>query len=153
MRGYRLVRLGTVLLLAWPLGLQARKPKQEGGPAGELRKAPLAAQSLKNPFAGQSDAVAAGRKLYKQHCAQCHGQEAQGQDRAPDLRSPAIQKAPPGSLLWILRNGKIRKGMPSWSRLPDEQLWQLVAYLQSLQMNLEKLPSRDVIGKSGADYP
>ncbi len=126
------ILLSPTLVLVQCVALQARKPKGEEGPAAELRKAPPSTRSLQNPFAGQSSAVAAGRKLFEQHCAQCHGGEARGQEKAPDLHSPAIQNAPGGSLFWILRNGKIRKGMPSWSRLPDQQLWQLVTYLQTL---------------------
>ncbi len=124
--------LSPTLVLVLCVALQARKPKGEEGPAAELRKAPPFTRSLQNPFAGQSSAVASGRKLFEQHCAQCHGGDARGQEKAPDLRSPAIQKAPAGSLFWILRNGKIRKGMPSWSRLPDQQLWQIVTYLETL---------------------
>lgn len=125
--------LGLTLGLTLSVSSQARKPKGEDGPAAELRKAPPSAQSLKNPFAGQTEAAIAGRKLYEKYCAQCHGPEASGQDRAPNLHSPAIQGAPPGSLFWILRNGRIRKGMPSWSRLPDQQIWQIVTYLQTLR--------------------
>ena len=125
--------LGLTFALVLSMAANARKPKREEGPAAELRQVPPSAMSLQNPFAGQSQAAAAGRKLFQQHCSPCHGLEARGQDNAPDLHSPAIQNAPPGSLFWILRNGKIRKGMPSWSRLPDQQLWQIVTYLKTLE--------------------
>ncbi len=124
--------LGVALALGLSMSVDARKPKAIEGPAAELSKVPPWARSLQNPYAGESEAIAAGRKLYGQHCAPCHGSEARGQDRAPDLHLPEIQNAPAGSLFWILRNGRIRKGMPSWSRLPDQQLWQIVAYLQTL---------------------
>jgi mono/diheme cytochrome c family protein len=42
------------------------------------------------------------------------------------------QEATEGDLHWLLVNGNPRRGMPSWSRLPDPQLWQLVTYLKSL---------------------
>jgi len=35
------------------------------------------------------------------------------------------------------KNGKLRSGMPSWSRLPDQQLSQIVAYLQVLANSRE----------------
>jgi mono/diheme cytochrome c family protein len=118
--------------LAASLAAASHKPRSEEGPAAQLSKAPLFARSLVNPFAGQAEAAAAGRKLYKEHCAECHGADARGLEHAANLRSPTIQSAPPGVLYWALRNGRIRKGMPSWSRLPDQQLWQLVTYVQSL---------------------
>src|SRR5215467_414440 len=104
--------------------------KNEDGPAAHLSKAPRKAQALQNPFAGQPMAAAAGRKLYDDHCAQCHGADGRGRERAIDLHSATIQSAPDGSLFWALRNGRIRKGMPSWASLPDQQLWQLVTYLK-----------------------
>ena len=94
---------------------------------------PRSAQSLENPYAGQAEAVAAGHKLFEQHCAECHGQDARGLERAADLHSPAIQNDPPGTLFWALRNGRVRKGMPSWSQLPDQRLWQIVTYLKTLK--------------------
>ena len=129
----RVLQVVSGLMLVTSLAVAARKPKSEDGPAAQLSKAPPSAQSLKNPYEGQAEAAAAGRKLFEQHCAQCHGQDARGLERAADLHSPAIRNAPPGSLFWALRNGRVRKGMPSWSQLPDQRLWQIVTYLKTLK--------------------
>ena len=96
------------------------------------RLAPPAARSWQNPYAGQPDAIRAGQKLFRRHCAECHGAEALGSDRAPDLRS-AVQDAAPGELAWFLKNGDLAAGMPSWSRLPDQQRWQIVTFLETLR--------------------
>jgi hypothetical protein len=53
-------------------------------------------------------------------------------ERAPDLHSPVVREAAPGTLFWFLKNGNLKEGMPSWSRLPDQQIWQLVSYLRTL---------------------
>jgi len=129
----RVLQVVSGLMLVTSLAVAARKPKSEDGPAAQLSKAPPSAQSLKNPYEGQAEAAAAGRKLFEQHCAQCHGQDARGLERAADLHSPAIQSAAPGTLFWALRNGRVRKGMPSWSQLPDQRLWQIVTYLKTLK--------------------
>ena len=129
----RVLQVVSGLMLVTSLAVAARKPKSEDGPAAQLSKAPPSAQSLKNPYEGQAEAAAAGRKLFVQHCAECHGQDARGLERASDLHSPPIQNAPPGTLFWALRNGRVRKGMPSWSQLPDQQLWQIVTYLKTLK--------------------
>ena len=129
----RVLQVVSGLMLVTSLAVAARRPKSEDGPAAQLSKAPPSAQSLKNPYAGQAEAAAAGRKLFEQQCAQCHGQDARGLERAADLHSPAIQDAPPGVLFWALRNGRVRKGMPSWSQLPDQRLWQIVTYLKTLK--------------------
>ena len=129
----RVLQVASGLMLITALSVAARKPKNEDGPVAQLSKAPPSAQSLKNPYEGQVEAAAAGRKLFGQHCAECHGQDARGLERASDLHSPPIQNAPPGTLFWALRNGRVRKGMPSWSQLPDQQLWQIVTYLKTLK--------------------
>jgi mono/diheme cytochrome c family protein len=126
--------LAILVLSRMPLlALAARKPKNEDGPAAQLSKAPSGMRSLKNPYEGQAEAVAAGRKLYGQHCAECHGPDGRGLEHAANLHSAAVQGGPSGVLFWALRNGRIRKGMPSWSRLPDEQLWQIVSFLKTLK--------------------
>ncbi len=97
-----------------------------------LWHAPPAARSWQNPYEGQPDAVRAGQKLFRRYCAECHGQDAQGSDRAPDLHS-AVRDAAPGELVWFLKNGDLPAGMPSWSRLPDQQRWQIVTFLRTLR--------------------
>jgi hypothetical protein len=43
-----------------------------------------------------------------------------------------VRIATPGTIFWILTNGVVRRGMPVWSRLPEQQRWQIVSYLKSL---------------------
>lgn len=86
-----------------------------------------------NPLAGKSSAPAAGAKLYQRECAGCHGRDATGIGKAPSLRQPAVSQAPPGALFWVIDNGAIYHGMPSFAHLPEPQRWQIVAFLQELQ--------------------
>jgi mono/diheme cytochrome c family protein len=98
-----------------------------------LHRTSPAFRALDNPLSSDPDATRAGAKLFEHHCAACHGQDAQGIEKAPALRSPVVREAPPGSLFWLLRNGILRRGMPSWSHLPEEQRWQIVTWLKSIQ--------------------
>ena len=98
----------------------------------ELQKAPEKARNRANPLQNDPDAVAAGAILFQQHCAECHGDSAQGSRKAPSLLAPEVQKATPGTLFWLITNGVVRKKMPVWSKLPEAQRWQLVRYIQSL---------------------
>lgn len=97
-----------------------------------LQHVPEKDRTRSNPFATESEARAAGAKLFRQHCAECHGADALG-GNGPGLTSGRIRAASDGELQWILRNGSLRNGMPSWSSLPEQQRWQIVAYLRSLQ--------------------
>lgn len=98
----------------------------------EFAKVPETARSRMNPLVNDPDALLAGRKLFEQHCAECHGDTAAGGRRAPSLRAEEVQQATPGTLFWILTNGVVRQGMPVWSKLPEPQRWQIVTFLKSL---------------------
>src|SRR6202162_232340 len=98
----------------------------------ELAKAPRKAAARRNPLEADPDAVAAGANLFDQHCAECHGEMAQGGKKGPSLRADSVQQATPGALFWVLTNGVVRRGMPVWSKLPEPQRWQLVTYIKSL---------------------
>ncbi len=98
----------------------------------EIARAPEKARAKRNPLENDQDAVAAGRNLFEQRCAECHGDTAEGGKMGPNLRVPEVQSAEPGAIFWILTNGVVRRGMPVWSKLPEPQRWQLVSFLKSL---------------------
>ena len=102
------------------------------GRRSALGAAPARAHPVTNPYAGNTEALRAGRKLFVRHCAECHGQGGLGAGRAPGLSSPSARLASPGDLFWFLTNGDRSAGMPSWSRLPDARRWQIVTFVKSL---------------------
>ena len=122
--------LGVSLVFAPSKG--AATTRNEHRLQDALAKAPEKERAKINPLAGDSNAPAAGRKLFEQHCAECHGRTAEGGKKAPSLRSETVQQATPGTLFWILTNGVVRRGMPVWSKLPEPQRWQIVTFLKSL---------------------
>jgi len=103
-----------------------------------LQRAPIEAMSRANPFEArppqeQSAADQAGHKLFERECSGCHGKQAQGSAWAPALASPVVKQAPAGAIFWVLRNGSLRSGMPSFAHLPEPQRWQIVTYLKNLK--------------------
>jgi mono/diheme cytochrome c family protein len=99
----------------------------------ELAKVPEKARAQRNPLENDSDSVLAGGKLFQRHCAECHGMKAEGSKRAPSLLREEVQQATPGALFWVLTNGVVWHGMPVWSKLPEPQRWQIVAFLKSFR--------------------
>ena len=97
-----------------------------------LGEVPDADRQRPNPYAGQTEARDAGSRLFADHCAKCHGADALGRGKRPSLRSKEVQTATDGEIFWLLKNGNRRRGMPSWSALPELSRWQLVAYVKSL---------------------
>ena len=101
------------------------------GQGQAFRNAPATAAKDKNPYAGNADAAAGGKKIYNQNCAQCHGNNLQGMGPAPTLLSDHVKNAVPGELFWFITNGDLNKGMPGWPQLPKQQRWQVVTYLET----------------------
>jgi mono/diheme cytochrome c family protein len=95
--------------------------------------APSSSIHLKNPYAGQPTAVAAGSRLYATNCSSCHGSHGQGNAPLPALSTGPTQSASDGEVFWFITTGAPDKGMPSWSALSERQRWQLVTYLKSLK--------------------
>lgn len=90
--------------------------------------------------------IAAGRALFREKCATCHGHSDEGrspradffQPPAPDFTAPQYRQTDPAYLFWRIEVGKTVEPylsggsvMPAWRALPDEQIWQLVAYLKT----------------------
>jgi mono/diheme cytochrome c family protein len=95
-----------------------------------IRKAPATAAGMKNPMEGNNQAERAGAKLYARECASCHGLTLEGTRKVPPLVQQEVYEATPGTLFWVLRQGSIRRGMPSFAHLPEAQRWQIVIFLQ-----------------------
>jgi mono/diheme cytochrome c family protein len=98
-----------------------------------LSKVPGKDREKANPFHGQEDAAGAGKRLFADHCASCHGKEAMGNKKHPSLRTERVQQqASEGDLHWLLSNGEMARGMPPWAKLGDPQIWQIVTYVRTL---------------------
>lgn len=103
------------------------------GDGAWLAGVPAREHEKTNPFNDQTNAITAGRRVYVDHCSHCHGENAEGTKKRPALTSDRIQhQASEGDLHWLLVNGSMKKGMPSWSKLGDPQIWQVIRYLKSL---------------------
>jgi len=97
-----------------------------------LHRVPDEDRARTNPYASKPNAAAAGKVIFSENCAKCHGADATGLHNRPNLRSERIRHATDGELAWMLKNGNPYKGMPSWSSLPEQQRWQIIAYLRTL---------------------
>ena len=115
-----------------------------------LQHAPAKALRKLNPMEGSEEARKAGAKLYARECAACHGANREGSGKAPPLDRPEIGEAAPGALYWVLRNGSLRRGMPSFAHLPEAQRWQIVTFLRSAADRRASvhLVARDVHGSN-----
>jgi mono/diheme cytochrome c family protein len=83
-----------------------------------------------------------GAALFDRHCRQCHGAPGVAPDAFSLGMTPVAANLahtsrhwPPADLYWTIRYGIKMTGMPAWEyRLPDEDLWAIVAFLLRLPL-------------------
>lgn len=94
--------------------------------------APESASSARNPYAGNVDALKAGKTVYANTCANCHGATGEGTGNVPPLVHSAVQTTPDGAIFWYITRGDVSNGMPSWAGLSEKERWEVVSYVKSL---------------------
>ena len=97
-----------------------------------FHNAPASERGVKNPYAGQAEAVQAGKTVYTRNCGACHGVAGRGTGNVPPLARGPAQRATDGEIFWYVTRGDADNGMPSWAQLPEKQRWEVVTYLKSL---------------------
>ena len=111
--------------------------------------ADLAAQDTENPYTSLED-VETGERLFRIHCSRCHGIDAAGDD-GPSLRRGRFRRAQSDTGLFrVISEGVANTGMPPiFRRRTDRSVWQVVAYLRSINQRPEdlSLPGDVVVGQ------
>jgi len=141
------VILGGVGVLVYRAIIPGLSSARREPPAAEVSVAtwllyesvPADARAQINPLGKDPADIAAGQDLFRQKCAVCHAYDGSGKTeigageypRPPALRSMNIMALTDGEIFYHIRNGIRNTGMPAWS-MPDEQVWQIVAYLRHL---------------------
>jgi len=122
----------TVLAIGFMTSVFAQNVSYQQDPKWQ---APAEAVARPNPLAQKPETTAGGKKLFLRNCVECHGATGTGLEkkRAADLQLTAVQQQTDGALFWKITNGNTDRGMPSFSRLPELQRWQLVLYLRTLK--------------------
>jgi cytochrome c oxidase cbb3-type subunit III len=76
------------------------------------------------------------QRAFSTNCAGCHGLDARGGERAPDIVTrPNTRQLSDEQLLQILQKGVPQSSMPAFNHLGDDVLRSLVVHLRTLQGN------------------
>jgi alcohol dehydrogenase (cytochrome c) len=90
------------------------------------------ARTTQNPRAGDASAIVEGGAMFRTFCAGCHGVDARGGTRGPDLTSGGLVHDATDAAIF----GTITRGVPGTEMPPAvleaEEIWGIVAYLRSL---------------------
>lgn len=124
--------------LLWFAAMMPSVPAQRSG-----WQLPAGAAGEKNPVAVTDATIAAGRRLYREHCRRCHGPQGtgNGSDADPryrgemDLTTAArAARNPDGVVFHKIWSGREKPKMPAFKdTLTKEQVWTLVGFVQSLR--------------------
>ena len=97
-----------------------------------------------NPHTTPED-VAAGGRIYRSHCIECHGRDGTG-GRGPDITRGDLRYGnSDAALADTISTGIPGTAMPLFF-FNGKQLWQIVAFVQSLQRDEPKPPGDPVAG-------
>lgn len=101
---------------------------------------PEEARRLKNPLTPTEAALASGRAVYLDKCAECHGEQGRGDGPQARMYDPSpgnltdtkhMSARTDGELFYQVSEG--HRPMPAFKkRLSEEQRWQLVLFVRSL---------------------
>lgn len=95
---------------------------------------------IEAPDLDKAERIQNGSRLYRAHCAQCHGGPgvapqpyALGLNPAPAALVATARARTAAEVFWITRQGIKMTGMPAWQyRLTDDEIWDVVAFLRVL---------------------
>ncbi len=112
-------------------------------------------RNLKSPFPGSANAAAAGRGIFNQNCAVCHGFEGRADvplarvfypKPAANFHLPRYKDFTDGHWFNKIMRGVPGTRMPRWDQtLNDEQAWYVAEYLKSLAAD------QDLVAKPGRE--
>jgi mono/diheme cytochrome c family protein len=139
-----ILALGLLFALLGFVSVSADNPpsKMETTLAGHAMDASVAraAPKVANPITADEANLAAGARLYRDHCTLCHGDPAHPKSPLADsLNPPAPQfmndmaDMPENQNFYILEHGIRWTAMPSWKDvLSERQIWQTVTFLSHM---------------------
>src|SRR2546426_11295940 len=106
---------------------------ERGGPDAQDRTARTPARATKNPLDGNRDAIQGGAVKFRTRCAGCHGPDARGYI-GPDISGRWASGDTDDHIFDIVRRGVPGTDMPPADplRVPDREIWQVLAYLRTL---------------------
>ena len=145
------MKIDPRLLLASLLALAAAIA---GGSRLDGQNANGAAAQLRNPVASTPESLAAGKRAYDVNCAACHGNRAQGSEKAGVVISIILEqggKQPPdltddkwdhgasdGEIYTVIKKGVPPTMMAGWEgRISDAEIWSIINYIRALAANEE----------------
>lgn len=135
-----------------PTAIADSGPSATSAPVGPVPGQMITARYMANPLANDSVALQDGRRLFNWYnCSGCHGGHAGG-GMGPSLRDQVwIYGNRDDQIYDSIAQGR-SKGMPAWgSKIPETQIWKLVAYIKSMRTPQEPDPPVEPVNEMVPD--
>jgi len=99
---------------------------------------PKSQPAVANPYYGSAYDISEGQRLYQWYnCVGCHANGGGGMG-PPLIKQEWIYGGEPANLFDTIVKGR-PNGMPTWGgRIPEYQVWQIVAYVRSMNQEQPK---------------
>lgn len=127
------VALGCGLLFSLPSGAQEDESVSDVPiePGPETSASTEAKQE--NPYQGDQAAIQDGQRLFDWYnCSGCHAPKGGGGMGPPLSDDKWLYGGDPASIFNSIWEGR-PQGMPAWAeRIPEDEIWKIVAYIQTL---------------------
>lgn len=106
--------------------------------------------SVKNPYAGDAEAIAAGKRHFAAfNCAGCHAPLGGGGMGPPLSDDTWIYGSAPAQIFLTILHGR-PEGMPAFgAMLPERTIWELVAYIDTLDQIEDYAAEKDFDENTG----
>ena len=91
----------------------------------------------------------AGRQVFAQRCAGCHGSDGNGGELGPGIAT-RVPTRTDAELTTLFRQGLPASGMPSFANLPDSDSAALIQFLRTLKPRAGSAPERRTVTVGGA---
>jgi cytochrome c oxidase cbb3-type subunit 3 len=111
----------------------------------------FAAGTQTPPQKNDKPVSARGKQTFASTCANCHGLDGRGGERAPNItENPKVQRLSDAQIGHIVENGVPGTAMPAFHSLESSDVQAVVTYLRSLQGTKQtvKLPGDPVRGEA-----
>lgn len=133
----------SAVLLAACGGGGSSSGSSSSGSGLKRNNTPADFASIKDPFAGNADAVTAGKSVFENNCVTCHGAEGKGDGPAGASLNPkpanlqlTVKETDAAYMHWVVTEGGAAAGlssaMPAFKGvLSDDDIWKVVTYLRT----------------------
>lgn len=124
--------------------------------AGDAQQPPKSQEPAARATPADPATLLLGKHVYQRYCLSCHGERGDGRGESAQFLDPRPRDFTAGVYKWrstpsgtlpldsdlfrTIRNGLYNTNMPAWTGLSDDQVWDVIAYVESFSPSFSREP-------------